>query len=87
MPGKFKKGLNFYGTANVLGQKQQFFHIHYDSNSDTLTANLHLPYYQATSADAKKRYPLVFKRNNQEEKIEGGNDFMEKGPIRYCCLF
>ena len=81
MPDTFKKGLNFYGKVKVLSKKRQLFHIHYDSDSDTLTADLHLPYYQATSADGKKRYPLVFKRNNQEDKIEGGNDFIEKGPI------
>lgn len=81
MPDTFKKGLNFYGTAKVLSRERQLFHMHYDSNIDTMAADLHLPYYQATSADGKKRYPLVFKRNNQEDKIEGGNDFIEKGSI------
>ena len=72
----FKKGLNFYGTAKVLREKRQEFHIYYDSSSNTLMADIHLPYYQALSPDGKKKYPLIFKRNNMDDKIEGGNRFI-----------
>ena len=78
MPGKFKSGLNFYGTAKVLGEKRKVFQIHYDSGNGTLAAEIHLPFYRAVSTDGKKRYPLVFKRNCEDDKIEGGNYFMEK---------
>ena len=77
MSEKFKKGLSFYGTAKVLREKRQEFHIHYDSNSNTLAADIHLPYYQTLSPDGKKKYPLIFKKNNMDDKIEGGNHFID----------
>lgn len=78
----FKQGLNFYGTATVLGDKRREFYVYYDATSDTLVAEIDLPFFQSLSRDGLVKYPLVFKRDDTSNRMEGGKSTWDPIPRR-----
>lgn len=63
----------------MLGDKQHEFYVYYDSTSDTLEAEIDLPYFQSSSLDGQEKYPLIFKRDDTSNQIAGGKSIW--GPI------
>ena len=72
MSHSFKQGLNFYGTAKVLRDKENEFYVYYDTTSGTLEAEIDLPYFQSSALNGLEKYPLVFKRDDTSNQMAGG---------------
>jgi len=67
---KFKKGLNIYGTASILGKSGNKFYMSYNMQTSTMKAELNLPRFELPLSRSRRRKPIILKGN--KGKRNGG---------------
>ena len=68
------KGLNVFGTLNILHTHGNQFYMTYNPETLEVAAEIQMPYIHMP-INSKTKNPLAFGRNS-EDKLEGGNYWM-----------